>query len=224
MTRVNDSVESSAPAAITVLLQLLNHRLPRVLPITPNTCDPYEARSWIRSRTSCKSEYASVYLLPNITHSGFRNPGAKHDDEVLYGSGQSSDPVHTAVNPAPFSSGTLGHLADDGRTNEPSTAHDLDSTTGATTTMEPTGVTSTRDPTNSDPLSGTGTAAFDNMSGDRRGYEHDVGSTTAIREGVPGAPSGSGLSGSSTNKPLPNEPRSALAGSAYVQSDGSVRR
>ncbi|MCJ1392318.1 hypothetical protein MMC18_005185 [Xylographa bjoerkii] len=118
------------------------------------------------------------------------NPGSKHDNEVLYGSGQSSDPMHSGTS-APgtgFAQGhTLGHLEEGGRPNEAFSTSNNNSTTGTTAT--------------DDPFLRNATSA------QRPGLSSDVGSTTAIRDGVPGATSGSGLSGSTeTDVPVARDP------------------
>ncbi|MCJ1397519.1 hypothetical protein MMC11_000713 [Xylographa trunciseda] len=106
------------------------------------------------------------------------NPGSKHDNEILYGSGQSSDPIHsgTSTTGTGFAHGhTLGHLEEGGRRNEPFSASN--NTTAGTKATD-------------DPLSRNAN------SKQRPGLGSEVGSTTAIRDGIPGATSGSGLNGS----------------------------
>ncbi|MCJ1436665.1 hypothetical protein MMC27_006046 [Xylographa pallens] len=106
------------------------------------------------------------------------NPGSKHDDEVLYGSGQSSDPIHSGTSMT-GSGSAQGHTLDDqeegGRRNEPFSSSINTASTGTINI--------------NDPLSRNVTSA------QRPGLNSEVGSTTAIRDGVPGATSGSGLNG-----------------------------
>ncbi|KAI4129600.1 MAG: hypothetical protein LQ347_003716 [Umbilicaria vellea] len=127
------------------------------------------------------------------------NPSAKYDEEVLYGSGRSSDPVHSGTS-GTTSSGPGSHLG--GSSTTPSSATGYDNTG-----------------------TGTGSNTYDSgntLSSSRAhgGLADDGASTTAIRHGVPGnTQSGSTMTGSSgandlldTNKPLPQAPGSTGTG------------
>ena len=127
-----------------------------------------------------------------------------HDDEVLYGSGQSSDPVHSGNTGT--SSGQGSHF--DGSSTNPTAATGYDNTTTGT---------------------GANTYGSGNTTSSSRmpgGFDDDVASTTAIRHGVPGnSQSGSTMTGSSgtnepldTNKPLPQAPGSTGTGVGGVRS------
>ena len=123
------------------------------------------------------------------------HPGKKDDDEVLYGSGKSSDPVHsgttgtTGTNPAdpavPLAGGSFGHLEEGGRHSDP-----LDNTgnVGNTSTAETgsstlgSGTTGTYDDPRTTATSGLG----DTSARSAGAYDNDASSTTAIRGGVPG--------------------------------------
>lgn len=131
------------------------------------------------------------------------NPG-KHDDEVLYGSGNSSDPLH---------SGTTGTTGTTGATGTSG------STTGTTGLGSSTTGTSSHDTSNTasglgsgttrthDPLTSTTGSALGATSGRTAGaYDDDTSSTTAIKGGVPGTNTHSGSALTDTNTPLPNEP------------------
>ncbi|SLM41414.1 hypothetical protein LPUS_12406 [Lasallia pustulata] len=125
------------------------------------------------------------------------NPGAKYDEEVLYGSGNSPDPVHSGS--AGASSGAGSHLGSSSTNPTSATGHD------------------------STPAPAAFTYESGNISSTSRvpgGVADDGASTTAIRHGVPGnSQSGSTLTGSSgtsdpldTNKPLPQAPGSTGTG------------
>ncbi len=132
-----------------------------------------------------------------------RNPGSKHDDEVMYGSGRSSDPVHSGTTGGV--SGQGSHLGGSGgATNQPSSNPD------------PTDVTSGYSGNS------TGTGQDSNLTGNETpspnvaGKFDDRASTASIKSGVTGYPHpASGLIGSSvagdpldTDKPLPHPPAS----------------
>ncbi|KAL8906442.1 MAG: hypothetical protein Q9207_002031 [Kuettlingeria erythrocarpa] len=127
------------------------------------------------------------------------NPGKSKDDEVMYGSGKSDDPVHAGTG----SQATSLHTA-----NEQTTKDQISSSSG------PSGNTA-RDPIGqggmgsiqqgSNPVSSSRTpGTFDG---------EDVGSTSSIKSGVPGSNQKSNVIGPSetqdtldTNKALPREP------------------
>ncbi|KAL9605581.1 MAG: hypothetical protein Q9179_001239 [Wetmoreana sp. 5 TL-2023] len=122
------------------------------------------------------------------------NPGKSKDDEVMYGSGQSNDPVHM---------GTGSQAASSHDTNDPSL-----SSTGHTgnTTRDPVGqggvgsVQQGSNPVSSSRMPGT--------------FDDDVGSTTSIKSGLPGNTAEDSKVTSipdtrdplDTNKALPREP------------------
>ncbi|KAL8738411.1 MAG: hypothetical protein Q9181_000782 [Wetmoreana brouardii] len=122
------------------------------------------------------------------------NPGKSKDDEVMYGSGQSNDPVHM---------GTGSQAASSHDTNNPSL-----SSTGHTgnTARDPVGqggigsVQQGSNPVSSSRMPGT--------------FDDDVGSTTSIKSGLPGNTTedskATGIPDTrdplDTNKALPREP------------------
>ncbi|KAI9877958.1 MAG: hypothetical protein M1830_002365 [Pleopsidium flavum] len=140
------------------------------------------------------------------------NPGSKKDDEVMYGSGQSSDPVHSANTGGV--SGQGSHFGSSQRGTDP-----LSSSTNPTSSGvgSGSGYGSEVSGTGRQPGLSGNTTSRSNMPG---GFD-DGASTASIKSGVPGYPqSGSGLAGSSatgdsldTNKPLPHTPGSGLTGS-----------
>ena len=150
-----------------------------------------------------------------------RNPGAKQDDEVMYGSGQSSDPVHSGQGSHFGSSRTAdttdNTLSSSGHPTSITGTSGLggnSSSTGRTVGNE--GLTDSSGVGSSDTY-GSGT------SDSRMPGAFDDGSSTAeIRSGVPGRNvGGSGLTGSSSlNKPLPNEPGTSSLGSGSHTTTG----
>lgn len=137
------------------------------------------------------------------------NPGAKHDEEVMYGSGRSSDPVHSGTTGG--ASGQGSHLGSSQAGHNP--------------------LSSASNPTSGDVSSGYGsnptagghqsslTGNATSRSGTSTAFD-DGASTASIKSGIQGhSQSGSGLIGSSgsndpidTNKPLPSTPSSGLIG------------
>jgi len=169
-------------------------------------------RSWRSSRTFCKwnAKPSHNSLLSRLTSLLYSNPGSKKDDEVMYGSGQSSDPVHSTNTGGV--SGQGSHFGSSQRGTDP-----LSSSTNPTSSGVSSGYGSNTTGTGQQPnLSGNPTSRS-NMPG---GFD-DGASTASIKSGVPGHPqSESGLIGSSgtgesldTNKPLPHTPGSGLTGS-----------
>ena len=138
-------------------------------------------QSWRRSGTCCKFHQCQPSGHRNYLICKHSNPGSKQDDEVLYGSGQSSDPIHsgTSTTGTAIAQGhSLGHQEEGDRRNEPFSLPNNITSTGTTES-------------DNDPFSRT--------SAQRPGLSSEVGSTTAIRDGVPGATSGSGLNGTTKN-------------------------
>ncbi|MCJ1285248.1 hypothetical protein MMC26_004588 [Xylographa opegraphella] len=118
------------------------------------------------------------------------NPGSKHDNEVLYGSGQSSEPIHTgtSTNRTGSAQGRIVSQQEDGaKGNEAFSS-------------------------SSNNISTDGPFSRDLSSAQRPGLSSEVGSTTAIRDGVPGATSGSGLNGTTETDTIL---ASSTGGSAY---------
>lgn len=149
------------------------------------------------------------------------NPGGKHDDEVLYGSGQSSDPVHSGNNTASGQGGHLGSSRTAGNDNNPLSSNTDTSATGRSdydnnlaTTGPSVGKDGSAGSSGLGPSNTLGSGAREPRIPGAFDYDNDASSTTAIRSGVPGH-GASGLSGSSDiNKPLPREPGSSPFGSA----------
>ncbi|MCJ1308723.1 hypothetical protein MMC25_002377 [Agyrium rufum] len=136
------------------------------------------------------------------------NPGGKADDEVLYGTGQSSDPVHSGTS----ETGQTGSLTGEGShlskaSHNPTTAGTGSSTTSGypdtTSSINPTSALSSNDPYST---SGTGpTGASSQLPG---GFADEDASTTAIRGGVLGDNNlAQGNDSFGSNKPLPAEPQ-----------------
>lgn len=154
---------------------------------------------------------ASFLISPEGTNHQFlgSNPGGKHDEEVMYGSGKSSDPVHSGT--AGGTSGPGSHLGSSQAGHNP-----LSSASNPTSSNVSSGHSS-------HPISGgqqsglTGNAT--SHSGPSAAFD-DGASTASIKSGIQGYPqSGSGLIGSSgsndpvdTNKPLPGTPASGRTG------------
>ncbi|KAL9116914.1 MAG: hypothetical protein Q9187_006556 [Circinaria calcarea] len=149
------------------------------------------------------------------------NPGGKHDDEVLYGSGQSSDPVHSGNNAGSGQGGHLDSSRTAGHDNNPLSSNTDNSATG-TSDYDNNPATTARS-VGKEGLAGSSGLGSSNTlgSGTREpripgAFDHDddASSTTAIRSGVPGH-GASGLSDPlNINKPLPHEPGSSPLGSA----------
>ncbi|MCJ1368732.1 hypothetical protein MMC16_007877 [Acarospora aff. strigata] len=138
------------------------------------------------------------------------NPGAKHDEEVMYGSGRSSDPVH---------SGNTGGVSGQG-------SHAGSSHTGTNPLPSGTNPTSSGGLVPGHGSNSTGIGQHTGLTGNAvpssnvAGGFDDGASTASIKSGILGQPqSGAGLISSSgtgdsldTNKPLPNTPSSGLTG------------
>ncbi|KAL8943227.1 MAG: hypothetical protein Q9216_001215 [Gyalolechia sp. 2 TL-2023] len=128
------------------------------------------------------------------------NPGKSKDDEVMYGSGQSGDPVHTGSAPQATSSDPIAS------STHPTTA----------STREPIGQGGTGSiQQGSTPLSSS------RMPGT---FDDDVGSTSSIKSGLPGNSHESKTTGIpetrdrlNTDKDLPREPAAGGTG-AYSSS------
>lgn len=132
------------------------------------------------------------------------NPGAKHDEEVMYGSSRSSDPVHSGTTGG--ASGQGSHLGSSQNTSASNpTSGDVSSGYGSNPTAGG----------HQSSLTGNATSRF----GTSTAFD-DGASTASIKSGIQGhSQSGSGLIGSSgsndpvdTNKPLPITPASGLIG------------
>jgi len=150
------------------------------------------------------------------------NPGHKKDDEVLYGSGKSDDPVHT------------GHGHHTGKVGgNPITSNKTGDDTGPSTGFSGYGNApapgSNRAPEDRDLYEGSNTGATGGSSASRMPGEFadDTATTASIKSGIVGEPqSGSTMSGSNvhdplnTNKALPREPE--LAGSGYATGSTGV--
>ncbi|KAL8930097.1 MAG: hypothetical protein Q9172_000182 [Xanthocarpia lactea] len=127
------------------------------------------------------------------------NPGKSKDDEVMYGSGQSGDPVHT---------GTGSQATSSYNANDP-----LSSSTGPTTSSarEPVGQGGTGSiQQGSNPLASSRTPGT---------FDDDAGSATSIKSGHPGNDQESKITGIpethgplDTNKALPREPATGYSG------------
>lgn len=136
----------------------------------------------------------SILRVSNLgTDHENRNPGKSKDDEVMYGSGQSSDPVHA---------GTGTQATSSHNTNNPLTSSTADM---PSSTREPVGqggigsIQQGSNPTSSSRMPG--------MSDD------DAGSALSIKSGQPGNSQQSKVTGLpdthdplNTNKALPREP------------------
>ncbi|KAL6720455.1 hypothetical protein ACLMJK_002378 [Lecanora helva] len=161
------------------------------------------------------------------------NPGSKKDDEVMYGSGTSDDPVHSGT--AGAQSGQGSHLASSNtpRNNLPSSDHSTANTSGVgnttgkeplSTSTNPTGNSQYDTTTSAHDTHGLNEPHASRMPG---GFDDDDAATTAsIRSGVPGQTThtGSGMTGThepSFNKPLPEEPAGAGAGVGNTDPSGT---
>lgn len=170
------------------------------------------------------------------------NPGSQKDDEVMYGSGRSDDPVHSGnLNTSGQGLSALGYpyTASDGHVGSQSgdtrtAAHDpLASTTNPSSGITGSGLDSTsRGPTSTSTnptggsqydsgVRGQGTHGLNEPYASRMpgGFDDDdAASTASVRSGVPGQTThtGSGMTGthdpSFTNKPLPHEPGTTSSG------------
>lgn len=126
------------------------------------------------------------------------NPGAKKDDEVMYGSGRSDDPVHTGSNTVSGEGSHFGSSRTAG--SEPLTS----------TTNQPTGMGGLSEPHAS------------RMPGS---FDDDAATTASVKSGIPGySQSGSTITGANqpganTNKALPREP--AIGGSGVMGTGSS---
>lgn len=139
----------------------------------------------------------------------FSNPGAKHDEEVMYGSGKSSDPVHSGTTGG--ASGQGSHLGSSQAGHNP-----LSSANNPTSSEVSSGY-------GSNPTAGGQQSSLTGNAASRPGLSaafDDGASTASIKSGIQGHPqSGSGLIGSSgsndpvdTDKPLPSTPALGLTG------------
>ena len=146
------------------------------------------------------------------------NPGGKHDDEVLYGSGQSSDPIHSGNNTGSGQGSHLGSSRTGGDDSNPLSSNPPTSASGSSSYGNYPSTTGRSAGT--DELTGSSglgsSNAFASGAQESRipgAFDDDASSTTAIRSGIPGH-GASGLSGTSDiNKPLPREPGSSSLGS-----------
>ncbi|CAF9938892.1 MAG: hypothetical protein HETSPECPRED_001412 [Heterodermia speciosa] len=145
------------------------------------------------------------------------NPGSKKDDEVMYGSGKSGDPVHDhPVSANPITSNKTGDdtgptSAFSGYGNTPvpgANRADVDKPFGEgnqTSTLGATGVSG----------HSTGPSSTSRMPGT---FDDDTATTASVKSGVIGESQGGagltgpGVTGSSLNKPLPREPETAGTG------------
>ncbi|KAL8699571.1 MAG: hypothetical protein Q9224_001350 [Gallowayella concinna] len=134
-----------------------------------------------------------VVELDHASCLGLRHPGKSKDDEVMYGSGQSGDPVHTGTG----SQATSSH-----NTNNPLSSSN---TTAASSAREPIGqggigsIQQNSNPTSSSNIPGT--------------FDDDAGSALSIKSGQLGTSQETKMTGLpethdplDTNKPLPREP------------------
>ena len=145
----------------------------------------------------------------------FSNPGHKKDEEVMYGSGRSDDPVH---------SGTAGKVE-----GNPLTSNTIGNDTGPATAFSDYGNTpasgSNRAPEDKAMYEGAqpGTTAHSTMpsSASRMpgSFGDDTDTTASVKSGIAGEPqTGSRMTGSgttdplNTNKSLPREPETAGTG------------
>ena len=127
------------------------------------------------------------------------HPGKKDDDEVLYGSGQSSDPIHSGTTgttgttgtspadpPVPLAGGSFGHLEEGGRQSNPldNTGSVAKTSTADTGSLAlDSGATGAYDDTRA---ANTTSGLGDTSAPSTGAYDNDASSTTAIRGGVPG--------------------------------------
>lgn len=142
------------------------------------------------------------------------NPGSKQDNEVMYGSGSTEDPVHNV--PTGSLSGEGSHLGSSRAAGEETSVTSTDPTSarsGATGTGYDSAV-------NEKPFSTHGLGTTDlNEPSSTHGTSHtldDTATTASIKSGVPGNPQSSSLTGSTgnkdtleVNKPLPPQPTGA---------------
>ncbi|KAI9701206.1 MAG: hypothetical protein M1836_001875 [Candelina mexicana] len=136
--------------------------------------------------------------IKNIIH-----PGKREEDEVLYGSGQSSDPVHSGV-----AGHTTGHGSHPGSSSETGQHYGTDGPIGSPASGASTAGHS------------TGNASYTSRSLMPGESPDDNASIASIKSGVHGSNPGSKLTDSSAigsdtgvdvNKPLPHTPASGSA-------------
>lgn len=183
------------------------------------------------------------------TETSHSNPGSKHDDQILYGSGQSDDPVVSGSN-AP-TSGQGSHLSSSNAAgNDPISSstepHSTSSYRGSNTAGNDSILSATEPSSNTGYGSNTTgtdhhrgidqpTGYSDTKSGVNDPYStsrpqgtlDDAATTASIKSGIPGQAQSGSLTGSSgthdaldTNKPLPNEPASGLSGTSSSTTAG----
>ena len=144
----------------------------------------------------------SIYHVDRVQS----NPGSKKDDEILYGSGSSSDPVNSGATGVEGGKlrGESGHFARFDEDNN----------------IKPATGTRTTDYASATPL-GSNTHGSGNLTSSSHMPSMTDDDTASIKSGVTGFPqSGSALTGPpgntdplDTNKPLPREPQSEMSGS-----------
>ena len=173
-------------------------------------------------------------VLPNVKRY-YSNPGAKQDDEIMYGSGQPSDPIasgSTAPTSGPGSHlGSSNTTANDpassasgyGSSNFPGNDPLSSSTEPSSTTGYGSSATGTGHHHDKNLATGygdTGSDVNDPYSTSRtQGTFDDAATTTSIKSSIPGLSQAQPLTDISgtqdtldINKPLPSEPNSGLSG------------
>ena len=145
--------------------------------------------------------------MKNTTTDIHSNPGHKKDDEVLYGSGQSDDPVHS------------GTVHDSSKVSgNPLTSNKTGDDTGPTTAFSGYGNApvprSNRAPEDREFYEGSKIGTTGTSSSRMPGGFDDTATTASVKSGVAGEPqSGSTIHDPlHTNKPLPGEPETAGSG------------
>ncbi|KAI9753219.1 MAG: hypothetical protein M1835_001018, partial [Candelina submexicana] len=147
--------------------------------------------------------------IKNIIH-----PGKREEDEVLYGSGQSSDPVHSGA-----AGHTTGHGSHPGSSSETGHHYGTDGPIGSSASGAATAGHS------------TGNASYTSPSLMPGEFPDDNASIASIKSGVHGSNPGSKLTDSSAigsdtgvdvNKPLPHTPASGRGVTGSNLPDRSV--
>ncbi|KAI9810725.1 MAG: hypothetical protein M1827_006063 [Pycnora praestabilis] len=146
------------------------------------------------------------------------NPGKEKDDEVLYGSGQSSDPVHSGTSGSTTGQGSHFGSSRTGGTDPSTSSSNADTTGQRYGTDAPIGSTDTGNTTSGYGSGNTTKTSRSLMPGHQA---DDNASIASIKSGVHGSDPGSGLTGSSAtghdlagdvNKPLPDTPATGATG------------